>query len=72
MAKEKKIQLRVNSALAIFLEDERSAVLDQLERRYRMKIEVQDDPRLHREDFKVISLSSFRDLKQELSSGSRN
>jgi ribonuclease G len=65
--REKKIQLRVNSSLAIFLEEERSEVLDTLSRRYKMKIEIQDDPRLHREDFKVISLSSFRDLVQELS-----
>lgn len=65
--KEKKIQIRVNSSLAIFLEEERSDVLDALSRQYKMKIEIQDDPRLHREDFKVISLSSFRDLVQELS-----
>jgi ribonuclease G len=65
--KEKKIQVRVNSSLAVFLEEERSDVLDALSRQYRMKIEIQDDPRLHREDFKVISLSSFRDLVQELS-----
>jgi ribonuclease G len=65
--KEKKIQLRVNTSLAIYMEEERSEVLDVLSRRYKMKIEIQDDPRLHREDFKVISLSSFRDLVQELS-----
>jgi ribonuclease G len=65
--REKKIQIRVNSSLAIFLEEERSDVLDLLSRLYKMKIEIQDDPRLHREDFKVISLSSFRDLVQELS-----
>jgi len=64
--REKRIQLRVNTSLAIFLTDERSQVLDELERRFRMRIEIQDDPRLHREDFKVISLSSFRDLVQEL------
>ena len=65
-SREKKIQLRVNSSLAIFLEEERTEVFDALSRRYKMKIEIQDDPRLHREDFKVISLSSFRDLVQEL------
>ncbi len=65
--KEKKIQIRTNSALAIFLEEERAEVLDTLQRRYKMKIEIQDDPRLHREDFKIVSLSSFRDLIQELS-----
>jgi ribonuclease G len=65
--KERKIQLRVNSSLAVYLEEERRDVLEALEKRYRMRIEIQDDPRLHREDFKVISLSSFRDLVQELS-----
>ncbi len=65
--RERKIQLRVNTSLAIFLEEERFQMLDELRRRFRMRIEIQDDPRLHREDFKVISLSSFRDLVQELS-----
>jgi ribonuclease G len=65
--KEKRIQLRVNSSLAIFLEEERRTILDNLERQYNMKIEIQDDPRLHREDFKIISMSTFRDLVQELS-----
>ncbi len=32
-----------------------------------MKIEIQDDPRLHREDFKIVSMRTFRDLVQELS-----
>jgi ribonuclease G len=64
--REKKIQIRANSSLAIYLEEERSEMMDFLSRRYKMKIEIQDDPRLHREDFKVISLSSFRDLVQEL------
>jgi ribonuclease G len=65
--REKKIQIKVNSLLSIFLEEERSEVLDALQRQYKMKIEIQDDPRLHREDFKIVSLSSFRDLVQELS-----
>ncbi|MCK5618546.1 MAG: ribonuclease E/G, partial [Candidatus Krumholzibacteria bacterium] len=64
--KEKKIQIRANSSLAIYLEEERSEMMDFLSRRYKMKIEIQDDPRLHREDFKVISLSSFRDIVQDL------
>jgi len=36
-------------------------------RLYKMKIEIQDDPRLHREDFKIVSMRTFRDLVQELS-----
>ncbi len=65
--KERKIQLRANSSLAVFMEEERRDMLDFLEKRYHMRIEIQDDPRLHREDYKLISLSSFRDLVQELS-----
>jgi ribonuclease G len=64
---ERKIQLRVNSSLALFLEEERRRVFDSIERQYRLRIEIQDDPRLHVEDFKLVSLSSFRDLVQELS-----
>jgi ribonuclease G len=63
--KERRLQLRVNTSFAIFLEEQRGGMLDALERQYRMRIEIQDDPRLHREDFKVVSLSSFRDLAQE-------
>jgi len=65
--KEKRIQLRVNSSLAIFLEEERKDILEALEKMYKMKIEIQDDPRLHREEFKLISLSTFKDLVRELS-----
>ncbi len=65
--REKRVQLRVNSSLALYLEEERRLTFDAMERQYRIKIEIQDDPRLHREDFKVVSLSSFRDLVQELS-----
>jgi ribonuclease G len=65
-SKEKKVQLRVNSSLAIYLEEERQEMLDTLERQYNLKIEVQDDPRLHREDFKLVSLATFKTLIQEL------
>ena len=64
--KEKRIQLRVNSSLALYMEEERRQILDAMERQYKLKIEIQDDPRLHREDFKLVSLSSFRDLMQEV------
>jgi ribonuclease G len=63
---EKRIQLRVNSSLALFLVEERRATIDSIERQYRIKIEIQDDPRLHREDFKIVSMRTFRDLVQEL------
>jgi ribonuclease G len=63
--KERRIQLRVNTSFAVFMQEQRAGMLDQLERQYRLRIEIQDDPRLHREDFKLVSLSNFRDLVAE-------
>jgi ribonuclease G len=63
--KERRIQLRVNTSFGVFLEEQRGAMLESLEKQYRMRIEIQDDPRLHREDFKLVSLSNFRDLVAE-------
>jgi ribonuclease G len=64
--REKRIQIRANTGLAIYLEEEWAAVLHDLEKRFKIRIEIQDDPRLHREDFKLVSLSTFRDLAQDL------
>ncbi len=63
--KERRVQLRVNTSFGVFLEEQRGAMLESLEKQYRMRIEIQDDPRLHREDFKLVSLSNFRDLVAE-------
>ena len=63
--KERRIQLRVNTSFGVFMEEQRAGMLDGLEKQYRMRIEIQDDPRLHREDFKLVSLSNFRDLVAE-------
>jgi ribonuclease G len=63
--KERRIQIRANTSFAVFLDEQRGAMLDALEKQYRMRIEIQDDPRLHREDVKMVSLSNFRDLAAE-------
>jgi ribonuclease G len=63
--RERRIQLRVNTAFAVFLEEHRTPMLDALEKQHRIRIEIQDDPRLHREDFKLVSLANFRDLVAE-------
>jgi ribonuclease G len=63
--KERRIQIRVNTSFAVFLDEQRATMLDSLEKQYRMRIEIQDDPRLHREDFKLVSLANFRDLAAE-------
>jgi ribonuclease G len=63
--RERHIQLRVNTAFAVFLEEHRTPMLDALEKQHRIRIEIQDDPRLHREDFKLVSLANVRDLVAE-------
>ena len=35
--------------------------------RYRLDVEIIDDPRLHREDFEIRSIEGNRDLKRNFS-----
>jgi len=38
----------VNTSFGVFLEEQCASMLEGLEKQYRMRIEIQDDPRLHR------------------------
>lgn len=59
------LQFRVNPVLGIFMREDREEFLKELAERYRMIVEVVDDPRLHREDFEIFSLDGKRNLKAE-------
>lgn len=65
--KEKAVRLTVNPVLGIFLREERWENITELAGRYRLDVEIIDDPRLHREDFDIRSLESNRDLKRAFS-----
>ncbi|MBN1884015.1 MAG: Rne/Rng family ribonuclease [Candidatus Krumholzibacteriota bacterium] len=65
--KEKGIRLTVNPVLGIFLREERWENIEELAGRYRLDVEIIDDPRLHREDFEIRSIEGNRDLKRGFS-----
>ncbi len=59
------MQFRVNPILGIFLREDREENIQELAERYKVEVEVIDDPRMHREDFEILSLDGRRDLKTE-------
>ena len=63
--KVKGILFRVNPILAIHLKDEKEDEIRELAEKYGLKLEVVEDPRMHREEFEIQSLDGRRDLKTE-------
>ncbi|HMA76267.1 MAG TPA: Rne/Rng family ribonuclease [Candidatus Krumholzibacteriaceae bacterium] len=64
--KIKGVQFRVNSMLGLFLREKKGEYINQLADKYNIEIEIIDDPRMQREDFRVLSRDGKRDLKAEL------
>jgi ribonuclease G len=62
--KERDLQIRVNPTVALTLVEQRAEVLDRLQKEYRLRISVLDDPRLHRESFKIVGLHTGKDLTE--------
>jgi len=59
------ILFRVNPILAIHLKDEKDEETRELAEKYGLKLEIVEDPRMHREEFEIQSLDGKRDLKTE-------
>jgi len=66
VSRERRLQVQAGPSLAVALQTERGEALRNLARVHGMKIDVVDDARLHREDFRIIGLSNGRDLVSEL------
>jgi ribonuclease G len=64
--KEKRIQVRAHPAVALHLLEEEREVFDHLQSEYGIKIEIRDDPLLHRDDFAMFALPSMKQLKADL------
>ncbi len=62
---ERGIEFRVNPLLGIFLREERGDNIEELERTYRLNVDIVDDPRLHREDIEILSSRGRRNLKAD-------
>jgi ribonuclease G len=63
--RERGILFKVNPILAIHLKDEKEEETRELAEKYGLKLEVVEDPRMHREEFEIQSLDGKRDLKTE-------
>jgi ribonuclease G len=64
-AKEKHVQFRVHPELATFLFDERSQRLDALERQLGLTVDLRDDPRLRRDDIRIVFPRTRKDVTDE-------
>jgi ribonuclease G len=65
MRRERGVQFRVNPVMGIYLREDRRENIDELARAYNFRVEIIDDPRMHREEFEILSLDSSRNLKTQ-------
>ncbi len=61
-ASEKSWIVRVSPDVALFILEENGARLSELERRYRLQIELKDDPALGPEDIRLLSARTRKDV----------
>ncbi|MFN2383502.1 MAG: ribonuclease E/G [Gemmatimonadota bacterium] len=64
--KEKKVQVRVHPAVALYLLEDERETLARLGKEHNLAVEVRDDPLLHRDEFGLVALPSLRPLKLDL------
>ena len=64
-SKEKHVQIRVHPDLASFIYDERSERLEVLEKQFGLTVDLRDDPRLRRDDIRVIFPRTRKDVTDE-------
>jgi ribonuclease G len=63
---EKAVQVRANPTLALVLMTDRANGIQSIARSTGIRIDVVDDPRLHREQFQIVSLHRRKDLVAEI------
>ncbi|PID79832.1 Rne/Rng family ribonuclease [bacterium DOLJORAL78_65_58] len=71
VTKEKHLQIQANPVLALYLLEERPEQFRELCRSFAIEVNVLDDPTLHVEDFRVVSLDSGKDLIAEFEKKTR-
>jgi ribonuclease G len=64
-SKEKEVQVWVHPDLAVWLFDERGRRVAELERGYGLTVDIQEDPRLRRDEYRLIFPRSKRDVTAE-------
>ena len=63
--KERGILFKLNPVIGLYLREERADNLTELANTYRLRVEIVDDPRLHREEYEIFSLDGDRNLKAQ-------
>jgi ribonuclease G len=61
--RESGMLFKLNPVIGVFIRDERAENIQELANMYRVRVEIIDDPRLHREEFEIYSLDGERNLK---------
>ncbi|MFH1845342.1 MAG: Rne/Rng family ribonuclease [bacterium] len=69
--RERRLQIQANPTLALYLLEERAEQFKDLCRNFELEVNVLDDPTLHLEEFRIISLNSDRDLIAEFEKKTR-
>jgi len=68
----REVRLQANPQLAVFLREERYGRMEALMRSTTVRLDVVDDPRLHREDFRLVSVQTGEDLMRRVANGAPN
>jgi len=66
VTQENAVQVQASPSLAIHLLTHRGEAVEKIARGFNMKIDILDDARIHREEFKIVSLRNRKDLTSQL------
>jgi ribonuclease G len=65
VTKERRLQIQANPMLALYLLEERAEHFREMCRSFDLELNVMDDPGLHVEEFRIVSLETDKDLIAE-------
>ncbi len=69
--RERKLQIQANPVLALYLLEERAEQYRELCKTFGLEMNVMDDPTLHVEEFRIVSLNTEKDLIAEFEKKTR-
>ena len=64
-AKEKQLLLRVHPDLAVYLVEQNHDILDELEKKFRYRVEIRDDPSLRRDEIRLFRGRTFEEITKQ-------
>ena len=64
-AKEKQLLLRVHPDLAVYLVEQEHDILEELEKKFRYRVEIRDDPSLRRDEIRLFRGRTFEEITKQ-------